>query len=87
MQREEIVKIIVDKYRSGLIDPETYVQEMAEAYKLRVGDTVCVDTGDYKMRGEVRAVFTSIENAVKYVVQLGPFLKVFSDKNLKLITE
>jgi hypothetical protein len=58
---------------------------MTEA-KFNVGDPVEKYTGDYQLKGEVRAVFTTSAGKVRYVVEHKPgFLHIYSDANLRAL--
>lgn len=53
------------------------------------GDKVKKVTGDYKIKGEVRAVFTMVNGAVRVVVEHkaeggGSFLHIYSEGNLEM---
>lgn len=54
----------------------------------QVGDKVTKCTGDYRIGGEVRAVFTTTAGATRYVVEHkaeggGSFLHIYSAINLE----
>ena len=56
----------------------------------KIGDKVEKYTGDYTIPGEVRAIFTMKNGAVRYVVEHeavggGAFLHIYSEKNLRPI--
>lgn len=62
-----------------------------EAGKFAVGDRVLKHTGDYQIVGEVRAVFTMRNGAVRYVVEHkaeggGSFCHIYSAANLRPAT-
>ena len=55
----------------------------------QVGDKVTKVTGDYRISGEVRAIFTMANGATRYVVEHkaeggGSFLHIYSAANLEL---
>lgn len=53
-----------------------------------VGEKVLKWTGDYKLPGEVRAVFTTRAGKVRYVVEHEPgFLHIYSPENLRRLGE
>lgn len=55
---------------------------------MKVGDKVLKFTGDYKLEGEVRAVFTKKDGKIRYVVEHEPgFLHIYSEANLVNISE
>lgn len=54
-----------------------------------IGDKVTKCTGDYRISGEVRSVFTMANGAVRYVVEHkaeggGSFLHIYGAHNLEL---
>lgn len=52
-----------------------------------IGDRVMKFTGDYQLRGEVRAVFTTKAGNTRYVVEHEPgFLHIYSEKNIRHLT-
>ncbi len=55
--------------------------------KYQIGDKVLKFTGDYQWRGEVRAVFTTKNGSLRYVVEhkadVGGVLHIYSPSNLK----
>lgn len=55
---------------------------------LGVGVRVLKYTGDYQLKGEIRAVFTTKAGRVRYVVEHEPgFLHIYSENNIKPIDE
>lgn len=55
----------------------------------KIGDKVIKVTGDYRIGGEVRSVFTMANGAVRYVVEHkaeggGSFLHIYAAHNLEL---
>lgn len=55
-----------------------------------IGDKVYKHTGDYRIEGEVRGVFTLRNGAVRYAVEIeasggGSFIHIYSGKNLRLL--
>lgn len=54
--------------------------------EFKVGDQVEKYTGDYQMKGEVRAVFETKAGNVRYVVEHEPgFLHIYSYSNLRSV--
>lgn len=50
----------------------------------QVGDAVEKYTGDYQLKGEVRAVFTTKAGKTRYVVEHEPgFLHIYSGANIR----
>ncbi len=55
---------------------------------MNIGDKVIKYTGDYHLEGEIRAVFTTKADKVRYVVEHVPgFLHIYSVSNIRLIEE
>jgi hypothetical protein len=53
-----------------------------------VGDKVEKYTGDYQLKGEVRAVFTTKSGKTRYVVEHDPgFLHIYGPDNLRAVVE
>lgn len=52
--------------------------------KFEIGQYVEKFTGDYQIKGEVRAVFTTTRGMLRYVVEHEPgFLHIYSGANLR----
>jgi hypothetical protein len=57
---------------------------------LRIGDQVEKHTGDYRIKGEIRAVFTMSGGAVRYVVEHkaeggGSFAHIYAASNIRRV--
>ena len=51
-----------------------------------IGDQVEKYTGDYQLKGEIRAVFTNKKNQIRFVVEHEPgFLHIYSEKNIRKV--
>lgn len=58
----------------------------------QIGDRVLKVTGDYRIYGEVRSVFTKADGTTRYVVEHkaeggGSFLHIYSASNLELAND
>lgn len=57
---------------------------------MKIGDRVLKVTGDYRIEGEVRSIFTKANGATRVVVEHeasggGSFLHIYSAEQLKVI--
>ena len=65
-------------------DVTPIIDAFAEAHIYKVGDKVRKVSGDYQLDGEVRAVFATKRNKIRYVVEHDPgFLHIYNGAQLE----
>lgn len=56
--------------------------------EVKIGDLVEKYTGDYQLKGEVRAIFLTKAGKIRYVVEHEPgFLHIYSGANLRVVRD